>query len=152
MPEISKFYGIIIYMYIDDHNPPHFHVWYDDYQAEITIKEGIVRGEMPRRALRLVFEWLDLHRDELLENWERLSNCEAAVVAAEYVRDYTLRLTFNTGEVRLVDFTPLMQKGICRKLQDLDYFKSFRLDPFTVDWNDEIGFAPRYLYERGMAA
>ena len=61
-------------------------------------------------------------------------------------------LTFNTGEVRLVDFTPLMQKGICRKLQDLDYFKSFRLDPFTVDWNDEIGFAPRYLYERGMAA
>ena len=67
------------------------------------------------------------------------------VVAAEYVRDYTLRLTFNTGEVRLVDFTPLMQKGIY-------YFKSFRLDPFTVDWNDEIGFAPRYLYERGMAA
>ena len=40
MPEISKFYGIIIYMYIDDHNPPHFHVWYDDYQAEITIKES----------------------------------------------------------------------------------------------------------------
>ena len=50
MPEISKFYGIVIYMYIDGHNPPHFHVWYDDYQAEITIKEGIVRGEMPRRA------------------------------------------------------------------------------------------------------
>jgi len=61
MPEISKFYGIIIYMYIDDHNPPHFHVWYDDYQAEITIKEGIVRGEMPRRALRLVFEWLGIN-------------------------------------------------------------------------------------------
>lgn len=114
-------------------NPPHFHVWYDDYQAEITIKEGIVRGEMPRRALRLVFEWLDLHRDELMENWERLS-------------------TFSTGEVRLVDFTPLMQKGICRKLQDIDNFKSFRLNPFTVDWNDEIGFVPRYLYERGMAA
>ena len=78
MPEISKFYGIIIYMYIDDHNPPHFHVWYDDYQAEVTIKDGIVRGEMPRRALRLVYEWLDLHRDELMETWERLSNSEAA--------------------------------------------------------------------------
>ena len=74
------------------------------------------------------------------------------IVAAEYVRDYTLCLTFNTGEVRLVDFTPLVQKGICRKLQDLDYFKSLRLDSFTVDWNDEIGFAPRYLYERGMVA
>ena len=74
------------------------------------------------------------------------------VVAAEYVRDYTLRLTFSTGEVRLVDFTPLMQKGICRKLLDIDYFKSFRLDPFTVDWNDEIGFASERLYELGKAA
>ena len=74
------------------------------------------------------------------------------IVNAEYVSGYTLRLTFNTGEVRLVDFTPLMQKGICRKLQDMDYFKSFRLDPFTVDWNDEIGFAPKYLYERSVAS
>lgn len=74
------------------------------------------------------------------------------VVAAENVSNYTLRLTFSTGEVRLVDFTPLMQKGICRKLQDLYYFKSFRLDPFTVDWNNEIGFAPRFLYERGIVA
>ena len=74
MPEISKFYGIIIYMYIDDHNPPHFHVWYDEYKAEVTIKDGIVRGEMPRRALRLVYEWLDLHRDELMER-STLSLC-----------------------------------------------------------------------------
>ena len=74
------------------------------------------------------------------------------VVAAEYVYDYTLRLTFNTGEVRLVDFRPLMQKGICHKLQNLEHFKSFCLDPFTIDWNDEIGFALRYFYERGMAA
>jgi hypothetical protein len=51
-----------------------------------------------------------------------------------------------------MDFSPLMQKGICKKLQDLDYFKSFRLDPFTVDWNDEIGFAPEYLYEKSIAA
>ena len=74
------------------------------------------------------------------------------VTAAEYVRDYILKLTFNDGAVKLVDFTPLMQKGICRKLQDMDYFRSFRLDPFTVDWNDEIGFAPERLYELGQAA
>jgi hypothetical protein len=43
-----------------------------------------------------------------------------------------------------------MQKGICKKLQDIDYFKAFTLDPFTIDWNDEIGFAPEYLYERGV--
>lgn len=80
------------------------------------------------------------------------TNLLLTVTAAEYVGDYTLRLTFSTGKVRLVDFTPLMQKGICRKLQDMDYFKSFRLDPFTVDWNDEIGFAPERLYEMGKAA
>lgn len=69
MPEISSFYGIIITMLFRDHNPPHFHVKYGEYRATITIKDGIVQGELPRRALNLVFEWLDLHKDELLENW-----------------------------------------------------------------------------------
>ena len=50
MPEISRFYGIIIYMYIDDHNPPHFHVRYEGYEATITIEDGIVTGTLPRRA------------------------------------------------------------------------------------------------------
>lgn len=72
------------------------------------------------------------------------------IVKAEYVKDYVLRLTFNNGEIRLMDFLPLMDKGICKKLLDLDYFKSFTLDPFTVDWNNEVGFAPRFLYERSV--
>ena len=78
MPEISRFYGIIIYMYIDDHNPPHFHVRYEGYEATITIEDGIVTGTLPRRALKMVYEWLDLHFDELMENWRLLSNFEAA--------------------------------------------------------------------------
>ena len=69
------------------------------------------------------------------------------VVDASYVDDYTLMLTFNNGDKRKCDFAPLSKKGICTKLQDLDYFKSFSLDPFTVDWNNEIGFAPEFLYE-----
>ena len=52
----------------------------------------------------------------------------------------------------MCDFSPLAQKGICIKLQDEDYFKSIALDPFTVDWNNEIGFAPEYLYEHSIAA
>lgn len=71
------------------------------------------------------------------------------ITAAEYIEDYKLCLTFNNGVVRIVDFVPLMQKGICKKLQDKDYFRSFKLDPFTVDWNNEIGFDPEYLYEIG---
>ena len=76
MPEISRFYGIIIGMFFNEHNPPHFHVKYEEYKAEITIKDGIVTVKLPRRALFLVFEWLDLHRDELLENWKRGENRE----------------------------------------------------------------------------
>ena len=76
MPEISRFYGIIIYMYMSVHNPPHFHVWYENYKAIITIKDGIITGSLPRRALNLVYEWLDIHKDELLENWNRLANFE----------------------------------------------------------------------------
>lgn len=77
MPEISRFYGIIIYMYMNEHNPPHFHVWYENYKAIITIKDGIITGSLPRRALNLVYEWLDLHTHELLDNWERLANYES---------------------------------------------------------------------------
>ena len=76
MPEISRFYGIIIYMYMSDHNPPHFHVWYENYKAIITIKDGTITGSLPRRALNLVYEWLDIHKDELLDNWNRLANFE----------------------------------------------------------------------------
>ena len=69
------------------------------------------------------------------------------IVDAVYIEGYTLRLTFNNGEIRLCDFTPMMKKGICTKLQDINYFRSFKLDPFSVDWNNEIGFAPEFLYK-----
>ena len=61
-------------MNFQDHAPAHFHAWYGDYKIMVSIKDGVVKGEMPGRALRMVLEWLDLHRDELLENWERAQN------------------------------------------------------------------------------
>ena len=74
------------------------------------------------------------------------------VISAVYDHDYVLRLSFNDGATKLVDFWPLAQKGICKKLQNMDYFRKFSLDPFTVDWSNEIGFAPEFLYEIGTAA
>ena len=62
---------------MSEHNPPHFHVKYQDYEAIVTIKDGIIIGSLPRRALRLVYEWLDQHQLELLENWERLGRNDA---------------------------------------------------------------------------
>ena len=79
MPEISSFYGIVISMYPGDHNPPHFHVRYNEYRAIIEIENEIVTGEMPNRALKFVFEWLNLHRKEMMENWNKLQNGIAVV-------------------------------------------------------------------------
>ena len=72
MPEICRFYGIIIAMFGDDHNPPHFHVRYGSFKASITIDRGIVTGQLPRNVLNKVFSWLDAHYDELMDNWKRL--------------------------------------------------------------------------------
>ncbi len=69
MPEISRFLGIVIAMYYNDHSPPHFHARYGAYEAIIRIADGAVEGRFPRRALNLVLEWYNLHRAELLEDW-----------------------------------------------------------------------------------
>ena len=66
MPEISRFYGIIIAMYYNEHNPPHFHAKYGEFTAEIDITTlQIFKGELPKRARTLVLEWADEHRNEL---------------------------------------------------------------------------------------
>ncbi len=69
MSEICRFYGIVIYLLFDDHNPPHIHVEYSGNKASINLKDGIVKGSMPKRALKLIFEWMELHEDELIEAW-----------------------------------------------------------------------------------
>ena len=76
MPEISRFYGIIVTMFINDHNPPHFHIRYDEYRAIIEIGSGKITGTLPPRAMKLVVEWLNLHREELYENWDLLRRGE----------------------------------------------------------------------------
>ena len=48
----------------------HFHAWYGDYKVIISIKDGVVKGEMPGRALKMILEWLEIHREELLRNWD----------------------------------------------------------------------------------
>ena len=70
MPELSRFLGIVISMYFNDHNPPHFHVLYNEYDVEIEIKNlTILGGKLPPRVLGLAMEWAELHKDELLEDW-----------------------------------------------------------------------------------
>jgi hypothetical protein len=70
MPELSRFFGISIKMFYNDHAPPHFHVEYGEHMAVVEIETlDVVRGALPRRALGLVLEWAALHRQELRVDW-----------------------------------------------------------------------------------
>lgn len=75
MPVISRFFGIIISMYYNDHPPPHFHISYAEHRAQMAIETlAIIEGELPRRAINLAMEWAALHRDELRADWELARN------------------------------------------------------------------------------
>lgn len=69
MPELSRFLGIVIYMYYRDHAPPHFHAEYAEFEITVEIQSGAVTGQFPRRALNLVLEWYSIYREELAEDW-----------------------------------------------------------------------------------
>jgi hypothetical protein len=70
MPEISRFFGIVVQMYYADHEPPHFHVRYSGQKALIAIETlSVFRGSLSPRVLGLVIEWASLHRQELMEDW-----------------------------------------------------------------------------------
>ena len=72
MPELSRFYGIIISIYRDEHPPPHFHARYGEYEASFVIETGaLLRGEVPPRIRNLIVEWMELHQEELMDNWHR---------------------------------------------------------------------------------
>ena len=73
VPEISRFLGIVIYMYFNEHNPPHFHAEYNEFRAAISIDTlGVIDGKLPSRVLSLVVEWAQDHQRELLENWNSI--------------------------------------------------------------------------------
>ena len=80
MPEISRFYGIIVAMFFGDHNPPHFHARYGAEKVVIEIETlRILEGHLPPRALGLVIEWASQHKNELMQNWELAKNNQAPI-------------------------------------------------------------------------
>lgn len=77
MPEICRFYGIIIKMFFQDHSPAHFHAEYQEFEALFDINTlEIIKGNIPARARLLVMEWAELHKNELLNDWERAQKPE----------------------------------------------------------------------------
>lgn len=73
MPEVSRFLGIVIKMFIREHNPPHFHAFYGEYVAAFSIETGqIIQGDFPSKKSALVTAWAIIHQKELLKNWNDL--------------------------------------------------------------------------------
>ena len=135
MPEISRFFGIVIQMYYKDHDPPHFHVRYSGQRALVAIEDSaVLRGQLSPRALALVREWAALHRAELLRDWE-LARAEAElrpiapleqhmlknVVAAKPLEGYRLHLQFEDGSEGVVDLASHLSFGA--------YSNRFRTSP-----------------------
>ena len=78
MPEISRFFGIIIAMFYNDHAPPHFHVRYGAQKALVAIETfAILEGDLSPRVLGMVVEWARMHRGELIEDWNRARRLES---------------------------------------------------------------------------
>ena len=76
MPEISKFFGIIISLYWRDHNPPHIHFTYGEYECTISVLDRVVSGKAPSKVIAKVNEWMDLHEAEILTLWEKAQRGE----------------------------------------------------------------------------
>ena len=78
MPELCRFYGIVIRIYFDDHAPPHFHASYGQEEAVVGIDSlAVLRGRLPHRAFGLVVEWASLHQEELRQAWIRAKRLES---------------------------------------------------------------------------
>jgi Domain of unknown function (DUF4160) len=71
MPVISRFFGIIIRMFFNEHVPPHFHAEYAEHRAIVNIRTlEVIEGKLPRRAQELVIDWAELHQAELMSDWD----------------------------------------------------------------------------------
>ena len=82
MPTISMFYGILIRMFLGkkEHNPPHFHAYYQEYKGIFNINScEMVEGNMPGKQIKLIIAWAELHKDELLADWELANNGERPI-------------------------------------------------------------------------
>ena len=76
MPTISMFYGIVIRMYYDDHNPPHFHAFYGEYVGIFNFEGEMIEGNIPNNKQKLITAWTLIHKEELMANWELAKNSE----------------------------------------------------------------------------
>lgn len=137
MPEISRFFGIVIRMYFDDHNPPHFHAYYSGQDAQFGIDP--IAGSAPVR------EYPAAGVSETML---------PRITRASYAGEYRLELTFTDGVVKEVDFRERIvgRGGVFHPLEDVMFFQQVQVDheAGTVVWPNGVDFCPDVLYSLAM--
>ncbi len=173
MPEISRFFGIIIRMFAEPgapHHRPHFHAYYQNHQAVFSIDTiAIMGGNLPQREKRLVEAWVELHQGETFGKlakvavWRNAVQSSAApitqeipmehpiyrVLDFEIVAPHTLRILFNDGTEQVIDFRPILAGELYEPLQDERLFNQVEIDPevHTLVWPNGADFDPATLHD-----
>lgn len=183
MPELSRFGGMVIYMLFHDigqHNKPHVHVYYGEYEAAVAIDGELLAGSLPRKQLKIVTGWLAFHEEEAYRAWnlavrgehfEKIPPmnsgntmyvlndiCYAGqmqddmkVTEAKPLLGGMLLVTFSTGEKRLFDTTTL-QGSAFKPLEDEAVFRNPVIFHGVITWNNgEIDIAPEAVYRDSYA-
>jgi len=168
MPTVSEFFGISICFYFGDHQPPHFHAFYGEFVAQVSIDTlRIMRGRLPPRVYGLVAEWAMLHREELRRAWEQAAATAPfdpiapltirllmeRIVAAQPLANFRLWLRFTDGVEGEVDLAHLVGCGVFSRWSDPAEFAKVIVDPKTrtVCWPWEgrgIDLDPDVLYAK----
>jgi len=166
MPTLSRFYGMVIFMNYNDHQPPHFHARYQDQEVLVEIDTGVVQGKMARRALQMIFEWAEKYQNELRRNWELArvrkplepipplseeANMFLHVTDVHLTKAYELQVTFSDGVVKEVDLAGELHGEVFEPLKDPEVFKQVKVnaETNTIEWPNGADFAPEFLYEIG---
>ena len=150
-------------MFYREHGVPHFHAVYGEHEISVEIETTTIHGNFPPRALKLVLEWTNLHRGELLENWQlaRLGQPLARiaplgvsimnyhVVEARYVGGHVVWLRFRDGTSGEIDLEPALQGPIFEPLRDPSVFCQFQIHPefHTLVWPNGADVAPEFLHD-----
>lgn len=157
MPTISRFFGITITMFFDDHPPPHEHARYNQHRARFDIRSGAtISGRLPPRATRLVEEWIALRRPDLEANWSRMEPgmSEVLVRRLKHLGGYRFQVEFTDGRVGEWDYSRIKSRlgPMAAPLHDEAYVAKAFLEDGAPTWPNGWDVSPEALLAELEAA
>lgn len=169
MPEITRFSGIIIRMFLEprtQHSQPHFHAYYQEFVGVIAIDTvELIAGELPQKQLRLVIAWAEIHQEELIKDWDLLQNgrppfkieplvinMEHSIIKAKHAQahssSFTIDVEFDNGVKRTIHLESVLNGPFYGVLREPTLFEAAYVDKETgvVQWPNGADFDPSMLY------